>query len=155
MAERFASDVRALYANRAFHLLPFIGDCYVTPSPTDLRMVVVGINSYISPQHWPPGPDWFAGWFSRPKFPFSRRARRALCAIAAGLAHSRTFDQLAYRDPASAYATNAVKVYMPEAVGKKADQLSDAHFDENLPQWLAQLDLMAQHDVLPHGNRCL
>src|SRR5205085_2211798 len=46
--------------------------------------------------------------------------------------------------------TNAVKVYVPESEGKRADQLSDVDYDRHLDQWHDELDAMAEHNVLPH-----
>jgi hypothetical protein len=52
--------------------------------------------------------------------------------------------------PDSFYATNAIKVHMKEAQGKRADQITEEMFDEHLPTWHQELDMMAEHGVLPH-----
>jgi hypothetical protein len=50
----------------------------------------------------------------------------------------------------STYITNAIKVYLPASKGKVAAQLGPADFERHRHQWHQELQVMAEHRVLPH-----
>lgn len=141
----------AIYSKRDNHILPFVGAAFERPSPDQLRVVVVGINSYVSEQHWPLAPGGgFPDWFAHTKYRFFRSVKRNATRLVSGLVDNGIFDGLRFEWPDSFYATNAIKTYLPESEGKRADQVSSELFDQHAATWRDELDAMAQHGALPH-----
>lgn len=128
---------------------PFIGEAFASPAGGDLRIVAVGINSYVDAGDWPNRhPGWLASWFRNGEHRFYPAVWSEAEVMAAAVASA--FPQVRFRGKESIYVTNAVKVYVPGAEGKRSDQISDAQLDEYSWVWRAELDLMAKHAVLPH-----
>lgn len=150
---RFAERIHAIYdrhAPRQIH--PFIGATFRSPQDVDLRIVAVGINAYVAPRDEPRlSPSWFAGWFRNQSHRYQRAVWRDLEVLGRALT-AKPFRLATQRfaGMASIYLTNAVKVYLPEAEGKRAYQLAPEHFERHLDQWRDELDAMAELDVLPH-----
>src|SRR5689334_7962290 len=74
----FADRIEKIYQRHPHHILPFIGSAYTTPSASDLRVMTIGINSYVSPKDWAPEqnrphPAWLRGWFAEGKHRFFAR----------------------------------------------------------------------------------
>ncbi len=139
------------------HLLPFVGDAFAEPADGVLRVVAVGLNSYIGendapPEALPAMPGWFRGWVVEGKLPFFRGVRRECAALAGGCtaAPGSRFARCEYRDPQSLYVTNAVKRYLPWKSGRYAAALEQTSFDEGGPIWRDELRTMAAHGALPH-----
>jgi hypothetical protein len=154
-APSFAQRAGALNSGKPHHIVPFVRAAYEGQRPELLRALVVGINSYLSPADWdpprgPPSPDWFPRWFQTTDYRFGKRVKAEAMTLLEGLATVEAFAGLKVAWSESVYATNAIKVYLPEADGKRADQTKDELLDEHLSTWVAELDLMATHDVLPH-----
>lgn len=152
----FLEEAEEVYSTHANHILPFVGEAFLSPREGDLRVLTVGINSYISAPDWEPEkerphPGWFRGWYRRASHRFYRSVHKNGLALAEALARrSALFANLQPRWPDAFYGTNAVKVYLREEEGKKAHQVGREVFDRHVPQWRAELDLMAKHRVLPH-----
>ncbi|MCC6651228.1 MAG: hypothetical protein IT348_08790 [Candidatus Eisenbacteria bacterium] len=70
--------------------------------------------------------------------------------LVSGLVDNGVFHRLRFDWPDSFYATNAIKTYLPESEGKRADQVSPELFDQHAATWRDELDAMAQHGALPH-----
>lgn len=141
----------AIYSRRDNHILPFVGAAFERPSPDQLRVAVVGINSYVSAQHWPLAPGGgFPDWFAHTKYRFFRSVKRNATRLVSGLVDNGIFDGLRFEWPDSFYATNAIKTYLPECQGKRADQVSPELFAQHAATWREELDAMAEHGALPH-----
>lgn len=145
--EGFVAQVEKLYTQEPDHILPYIGDGFRQPQEHDLRMMVVGINSYSDSRR---SPEDFAQWFKDESHRFFPAARKALRALSDALPGSSYFEGLRYRDPESAFATNMVKSYLPRKVGRDAVDVPDGAIERGHAVWRQELDLMAQHGVLPH-----
>jgi hypothetical protein len=83
---------------------------------------------------------------------------RTASALGANLESSSYFSGLQFCNRDSMFHTNAIKSYLRKDLGKRASQLTDEMFDEHEPTFLCELDVMAEHGVLPHvivifGNR--
>ncbi len=148
-----ASRIRAIYdegAPRQIH--PHIGGAFLLPADDSLRILAVGINSYLdAPADASPHPGWFAGWFTEQRHGFTRRLWRDLKVLAETLtAPGARFAAKRFQGMDSVFLTNAIKVYLPSSEGKRADQLTDAHFAKHLGQWHGELDAMAEAGALPH-----
>jgi hypothetical protein len=131
---------------------PHIGTTFLDGKDSDLRIMAVGINAYVGARdQGKESPAWFADWFRKQMYRYQKGVWRDLKALAAGLAHA-PFRLAAKRFAGmeSIFLTNAVKVYVSEAVGKRADQLSGLDYGRHLDQWHDELDVMAEHGVLPH-----
>lgn len=147
---RLAHLTGGLYSRRPNHILPFVGEAFERPTKDLLRVVVVGINSYVSPQHWPVAPGGgFPEWFLHTKYRFFGSVKRNTTRLVSGLVDNGLFEGLRFDWPASFYGTNAIKAYLPEAEGKRADQVASQLFAEHASTWRDELDLMAEHGALP------
>lgn len=149
----FVESIRTIYDRFApDQIHPLVGAAFQRASDDTLRIMGIGINAYVSTKDWPNrAPGWFASWFTPPRDRYQRGACRDLKDLAAAVtAPGALFFAKAFGATDSLYVTNAVKVYVPEATGKRADQLSDADFDRHMAQWHDELDAMAEHGVLPH-----
>lgn len=149
LIERVSSIYDRLAPNQ---IHPFVGRAFQVGGGDALRVMGVGINAYVSAKDWPQrSPGCFASWFSPPRYRYQRGACRDLKAVARAVTtHGALFAAYRFAEMDSVYLTNAVKVYVEEAKGKRAAQLSDADFDRHLAQWHDELDAMADHSVLPH-----
>lgn len=150
---QLARRIRAIYdegAPRQIH--PHIGGAFLAPAEDSLRILAVGINSYLdAPADASPHPGWFAGWFTEQRHRYTRRLWRDLKVLAETLtAPGARFASKRFRGMDSVFLTNAIKVYLPSSEGKRADQLTDAHFAKHLGQWRGELDAMAEAGALPH-----
>jgi uncharacterized protein (DUF433 family) len=151
LAQTFRQDVFNAY-KREHCIHPHIGELFASGAPGALRLMAIGINAYVSEADWPSvRPDDHADWFRDGRYPFHREVARDTEFIArALLAEAEPFSGLTYQGTANIFQTNAVKVYVRESEGKRSDQLDRAHFEPHVATWLAELDLMAQHGLLPH-----
>jgi len=152
----FVEQVEALYRRHEHHILPFVGRAFSIPSRTDLRVLTIGINAYISPKDWhpernQPHPEWLRGWFANGRHRFDRRVLKDATELARQLVPVvPAFAGLGFAGRDSIFHTNAIKVYVPEAKGKHAHQLEDADFERHVPQWHDELRMMSDAGVLPH-----
>ncbi len=124
-----ARRIRVIYdegAPRQIH--PHIGGAFLVPAEDSLRILAVGINSYLdAPADASPHPGWFAGWFTEQRHRFTRRLWRDLKVLAETLtAPGARFAAKRFQGMDSVFLTNAIKVYLPSSEGKRADQLTDA-----------------------------
>ena len=132
-------EVQAVYQGAqhggSIAIQPFVGTAF-TQATGALRIVCVGINSYISPKDWPPAAEWFASWFRQQKYKFAKGAAKAGATVGEAL-HSAgwgRFDGLE-----SCWATNAIKTYLPEATGKNAHQVPPEAFDRDAAIWRREI----------------
>lgn len=154
----FEERILALYLQHGpMHLVPFIGDAYLHPKPGDFRVVVIGINAYLSDKDIPAvqknGGTWFRDWWKEGSFKFYTTAYRESDWVARGLQTSPYFRGLHYvTDPAvkpCLYATNAIKSFLPER-HKDAATITQELLQPSTQTWQAELDVMAEHGVFPH-----
>lgn len=139
------------------HLLPFIGECFERPTTAALRVVIVGLNSYIgdsqiTPENREGMPSWLAAWTKEAKHPFFAGTQRECANLASGVAEipGSRFAGLRYCGVESLYVTNAVKRYLPHGSGRHAIDVDTAAFLEGSVVWRDELLAMAAHDALPH-----
>lgn len=144
-AERVASAL-------SHRILPYIGNGFQDPDGGDLRVMAVGINAYVSEGHdWASqDPAWFRGWFERTEHRYYARVKSQAMALAAGLGESSAFGSRTATWPKSFYGTNAIKAYLPKSTGKRASQVAHTLFAEHAPFFCREVELMAEHAVLPH-----
>jgi hypothetical protein len=156
MTRRLASDICAAYDRLAVEgtphpIHPFIGEAFLEPSDVKLRVMVVGINAYVDPQHEAITlPDAFAEWFRSGRYRYQKRLARELDALMTGMVARWPF--LASRTvlgKESLYVTNAIKTYVPTARGKRADQIEERNYEEHLPVWFQELEVLAEHRAFP------
>lgn len=147
-----ATRIRSTYSTRDNHIVPFIGQAFEHPSPNDMRVVIVGINSYVSPKDWDQiKPEWFGSWVVQAKFPFYRGVKAQSLELASALVEKLPhLTNLNFAWPGSLYATNAIKTYLPEAEGKKSEQVPPEMFAEHASTWRQEVDLLAEHGALPN-----
>lgn len=142
--------IEGIYCRHAHHLLPYIGAAYTAPRSDDLRVLALGINAYVSPGDWPPKPEWFRGWIRERRDRYQKGLAKEVRAIAESVLGSRMFGDLTFDVTRSVYATNAVKVYVPEDRGKRAADLTDADFAAHIDQWHDELKSLGEAGVMPH-----
>jgi hypothetical protein len=70
--------------------------------------------------------------------------------LASVLSATPMFRGLRYDDRRCLYATNGVKVYVPENRGKRAAHLEAGDFDAHEQQWRDELKLLAEEGAMPH-----
>lgn len=147
----FRGEVLRVYAGESC-LHPYIGEAFASAEPEALRVMTIGINAYISEPEWlRQKPEWFAGWFAEGRHPFDRKVAEDASAIANALVDgARPFAGLSFRGKENFFHTNAVKAYLPAAVGKRSDQVASVEYERHVPTWHAELDIMAKFGVLPH-----
>jgi len=154
----FEEQILVLYKQHGrMHLVPSIGDAYLHPKPSDFRVVVVGINAYLSDMDYGKAPDdvglWFCGWWEKLKYRYYSNAYTETEGVAQGLQTSPYFRGLQYvSDPTGKpclYATNAIKKFLPR-VNRYAKTISTELLQPSTQTWQAELDLMAEHGVFPH-----
>lgn len=148
----FTERIHAIYDRHApIHIHPFIGAAFETPAADDLRIMAMGINSYVDENHEGVAPPhWFADWFRTRKYRYQTSMGRSLDFLGNTIT-KMPFDLATkrYRGAESVYLTNAVKVYVPQREGKRADQISEGLYERHLGQWHDELDVMAESNVLP------
>lgn len=148
------------------HILPFIGASYENASPNAFRVAVIGLNAYSEPSWEPKGEEalryetlraWWKSWWAAAPGPPSPRFFQTAYREADKLAreivrHSCVFPGLDYdATPTKSgyYATNAVKIFLG-AEGKTTQGMSSSDFQKYADDWHCELDVMAEHRVLPH-----
>jgi hypothetical protein len=146
------TEIVELYDANEHRIRPYIGRAFETAAAGTLRVMTVGINAYLSPADWPnQNPNWFAAWFAESRHRFDRGVATDAEKIARAIAGGSTlFHDLEYRGKEGIFHTNAVKTYLPEAVGKTSEQVSAQELRRHVPIWHAELDVLAKHGVLPH-----
>lgn len=146
------TEILRLYDAFENPIHPSIGQTFERADKGGLRVMTLGINAYLSPKDWPnQKPTWFASWFIEGTNPFDRGVARDAATIANALTtNSELYSDLAFRGKDSIFHTNAVKSYVPEAIGKRSDQISPQDYLRHLDAWHAELDILAKHGVLPH-----
>lgn len=142
--------IEAIYRAHEHHILPSIGAAYTDPLGDDLRVLALGINSYVSPKDWPPRPGGFRAWIRERRDRYQKGLAREVGALAQALGASRMFAGKVYDPARCLYATNAIKVYMREERGKAASDLTEADFAAHVPQWHEELRVLGEADVTPH-----
>lgn len=161
-----AQAMTALYDQHGpANLLPFIGAAYEQASQTAFRMMVIGINSYISEQDWPEDPasmrGWYGDWWAKAAcneggtHAFYTKAFKETSRLAEALAASSSlFPGLAFDADSSTkaglYATNVVKEYMRGDEFKDSKSITPEILAKYTETWHAELDALANHGVLPH-----
>ena len=131
-------------------IFPYVGTGYEQESGV-LRLLGVGINSYISPEH--AGKchgEWHRAWTAQRKHPFARGARKDLDRLGAALQKSDQYTGLSYDPDASVYVTNAVKRYLRKETGRHAEQVQRKWIDEGKAVWREELRTLARLRTLPH-----
>jgi hypothetical protein len=148
----FAQRVHGIYDRYSPAIHPYIGTAFTEADPGKLRILAVGINAYsgegaVGEQP----PSLYGEWFASQRYRYQRGVWRDLQAIGKALtaAPSRT-AHLEFAGMDSVYLTNAIKVYVPEATGKRAEQIDLVDFEKHLGQWRDEIELMAQAGVPPH-----
>jgi hypothetical protein len=158
----FSSRIAKVYQRHGTkHILPFIGASYESRTPDAFRLAVVGLNAYISNGDWPTRDqtlrDWYHGWWANAghakTYRFFNIAYREVSRLAEALSSSsRLFAGLKYdgspEQKSGVYATNAIKVFLGED-HKTSGNLTPEDFGRYAPDWHEELDLMAEHRVLP------
>jgi hypothetical protein len=134
--------------------LPYIGERFRNPTDRDLRLMIIGTNSYLSN---PDGDDevvensW-AEWFACGTWPFHRVSFLEADLLGRVLAGSCLFPDKLYsskRPRAHLLATNLLKGYQPaEYVNTAA--IPASLFKENVPAFHAELDALAGEAAFPH-----
>lgn len=113
--------------------------------------MALGINAYVSDADWPPPPEWFAAWFAQARWPFQKAVLRDTDRLAAHLTGPcGAFSGQSYGGAGSIFHTNAIKTHLRESEGKRAGALAPDLFADHAADFRAELELMAQHAVLPH-----
>ena len=148
----FVHEIRAIYERHPKHIVPFVGEGFTAPSADRLRVMCVGINAYVSARDWDrTPPESFAGWIERTTYKFGRAVLRDASIVGEAITRGGAlFHHLRYAGHPSLYVTNAVKVYVPEEAGKRADQLGECDYERHVGQWQDELRTMRAHGVLPH-----
>lgn len=151
-------QIKALYAALPPHpteprvppIEPWIGADYITAPAGRLRVMIVGINSYISEEDLPARSDWFSHWARDRKWRFFVGSAREADVLVAGMIGQLGANSFEYDGDAGRYVTNVVKRYLPAAEGAKAHQV-DAHwFGEGREVFKEELRLLARANALPH-----
>lgn len=148
LMEKLNAASGVLGASTAIPLHPYVGTAYSQPTSA-LRIACIGINAYVSPKDWPSmSPGSFANWFANRRYRFSNGALRAATLVGHAMEQAGwpRFDGLA-----SCWASNAIKRYLDESVGKQAHQVADADLERDAAVWHEELDILAAHDVLPEA----
>jgi hypothetical protein len=115
--------------------------------------MAVGINCYsVGKDHGRQPPELFAEWFTNETHVYQQRLWPALRQLASGITTMPfMFAGLSFpADKSGVYLTNAVKVYIPDNEGKRADQLSDDQLTAHCDQWRDELDALAVANAFPH-----
>ncbi len=157
-------EVAALYETAGDdHFMPFVGDAYEHATPGVLRVLVVGINAYLSDGDWKDRDEmrhWWRGFWAEAghnpngthKFFTKAFAEVDLLARSLG-SESSLFQGLRYAgDPKTKvefYATNMIKVWLGEGY-TRSDAVSADLAEKYRSIWHEELSLLARHDVLPH-----
>jgi hypothetical protein len=90
-------------------------------------------------------------WFENATYRFQRRVLKDAAQLAqAFTAPGALFEGLSFEGKSSIFHTNTVKVYVPEAEGKRADQLSNGQLVGHADQWHEELVAMASSGAMPH-----
>lgn len=154
-------DIQTQYQRHGSrHILPFIGSAYEL-SDDSFRVLSLGFNAYVSDGDWPDDEnelqDWYVGWWrdaswgQSPKF-FSRvyeECRHLANELTSSpLFVGHWFDSNP-RTKSGIYGTNAIKVFTEEHL-KTSNMLSQEDFQEHMPTWHAELDILAKYRRLPH-----
>ena len=154
----FSEKILDLYSHRKSYIMPYIGAHFETVVPHAFRVAVIGLNAYVSDQEMQKAnPDWFAGWFRAVNIGKTHRFFKTAYVeaerLASALCGNGIFTGLRWdTDPQAKrgfYVTNAAKAFLPES-GYKTDANVAPVIREHLPQWHAELDLMAEYGTLPH-----
>jgi len=148
--------IQTHYAKYPHRIAPFIGGAFEQPDEAQLRLMTIGINSYISPKDWDvakghPHPAWFSGWFRNLRHRFDKGVRRESQHVAQALAaRVARFAGKRLVFPESWFHTNAIPYFMTEAEGTRAAQIGSDVFTRHVRDALAQLTMMAERGALPH-----
>jgi len=154
-------EINTLYwGHGTRHILPFIGDSYDQPSD-ELRVLVVGLNAYISDGDWPEDdtdvqqryPDWWRAAGHANSHHYHEAAYKGYSALIDRLKESALLAGLSCKLDAQnkpeLYATNAVKFFLPERF-KDSNELSSERLATQRATWHGELDTLAKHSVFPH-----
>lgn len=143
--------IAEIYSRSSPHILPFMGDAFLSPAATDLRVLAIGINAYFH-ENTPPSPESFANaWKGGGTYRYQRAVFHEAAKLSSALVSSgsmfagKTFDVAR-----SLYGTNAIKVWLPASRGRFAADVDAAEFDRHLAQWHDELGVLREHNVLPH-----
>ena len=153
LASLYGAIVTAAETHRLPGLQPFVGSDFLTPSRARLRVLAIGLNSYIGERDIPDCvPEWFPGLVQHGNQQFFRTLRSECENLGTGAIElpgsrwsSRTFES-----PDGLYGTNAVKRFLPFKTGRWASQVDAKWFAEGSEIWREELRLLADHGALPH-----
>jgi hypothetical protein len=140
-----------IYERNQDHILPFIGEAFTSARPEQLRVVVVGINAYVSEGDWDhKSAEWFRTGFAEQRHRFDKRVLSEVSELALGLTSAgRALAGRVFEGSKSMYVTNAIKVYVREHEGKRASQVA-AQLGRYLDQWRDEMETMMELRLTPH-----
>ena len=95
-------------------------------------------------------PDRFRGWIESRRYRYQQRLAKEVQVLAEALGRSAMFAGRTYDATRCLYATNAIKVYLPEERGKRAAGLVEADFAPHVAQWHEELRVLGESGVMPH-----
>lgn len=138
--------------NNGKHIRPFIGSDYLDKSPESLRIMALGINSYVGESDWNNvDPKWFYGWAKNGTHRFFSTVHSDINSLANSLMErSKYLSGKHFKICKSLYFTNAVTQYLLESEGKKSENVQEIYFQEGAKRWKQELDILAENNVFPH-----
>jgi hypothetical protein len=164
----FVEAVRGIYAMHPAGgtlqhapIEPFIGRAFREPNETDLRILALGVNSYVDDDEWSKGvppPGRFSSWFEKSQWTFFPRVASDADVLADRLRReARCLAERKWRNKDGVCLTNFVKSYVRTSAGKREGQLGNGVLEAYKSQWEAEIDAMAasrcaasRRHVLPH-----
>lgn len=152
LVEPFVEQIYRIYDCNPNCFYPYVGAAFAHPNDADLRVMGVGINAHSQEKDLASlRPEHYAQWFEQKKWRYQKGVWRDVGDLGARVTGDAfLFAGRVFRDAGSIFLTNAVKVYVRDSEGKRADQLRDGRFEEHLGQWHEELDAMADAGALPH-----
>jgi hypothetical protein len=150
--ESFVEQIHRIYDCNPNRFYPYVGAAFTHPNDADLRVMGVGINAHSQEKDLASlRPEHYAQWFEQKKWRYQKGVWRDVGALGAKVTDKEfLFAGRVFPGAGSIFLTNAVKVYVVDSDGKRADQLRVGRFEEHLDQWHDELDAMAEAGALPH-----
>ena len=155
MAEEgtFRDRVRKVYDEQGPRAAyPWIGERYVAPDAGDFRVLVIGINSYVTEAESlaSSDPTWWSGWFDEETWNFPRVAWAEAGELGAALAGRGVFRGTSWSGTKdSVYATNLIKTYLGGEFVDAA-KVGVKELVAGAKATAREIDLMGRHGCLPH-----
>lgn len=151
--ETFRDRVRQVYDGhgpRAAY--PWIGERFAAPVAGDFRILILGINSYVTEAGSlaSSDPAWWSGWFEEETWNFPRVAWAEAGELGTALAGRSLFRGTAWSGKKdSVYATNLVKTYLGGEFVDAA-KVGVKELVDGATATAREIDLMGRHGCLPH-----